>query len=288
MNSEKFYIAAISAAKYLGSARVKTLLNVFGNAQDIWNADNKEIEQAGLPDAALKSFLQFRLKNPDTPQKLIEYCEKKKVGLCSIVDDDYPPILKEIQSPPTAFFYFGKLQPLAERIAIVGARDNSDQGECAALEISESLAAQGITIVSGAARGIDTYAHTGALKRGRTVAVLGCGIKFAFDTPNRELIKRIAENGVVMSVFNPSQAPTKNTFPARNKIIAGLSKGMVVVEAAEKSGSMIASNYAVSCGRDLFAISGSGGCNKLIRDGANPIKTADDVLNFYSQCRTPN
>ena len=285
---EKYYIATISAAKFVGVATVRKLIDYFGDAKSVWSAKLNELLDSGIDKRAFNSLIEFRVKNPNAPEKLIEYCAKNKINLCSIVDDDYPPLLREIQSPPAVFYYYGEIEPDADRIAMVGTRDNTLYGKRVALEISEVLAAKNITVVSGAARGIDTYAHTGALKRGRTVAVLGCGINFAFDTPNRELIKRIAENGVVMSVFNPSQAPTKNTFPARNKIIAGLSKGMVVVEAEEKSGSMIASNYAVSCGRDLFAIPSSAGCNKLIRNGANPIKTADDVLNFYSQCRTPN
>ena len=285
---EKYYIATISAAKFVGVATVRKLIDYFGDAKSVWSAKLNELLDSGIDKRAFNSLIEFRVKNPNAPEKLIEYCAKNKINLCSIVDDDYPPLLREIQSPPAVFYYYGEIEPDADRIAMVGTRDNTLYGKRVALEISEVLAAKNITVVSGAARGIDTYSHTGALKRGRTVAVLGCGINFAFDTPNRELIKRIVENGVVMTDYPPGQRPSAETFPPRNRIIAGLSYGVIVVEAGLKSGAIITSTYAGEYGRDVFAVPGnifdrkSAGCHKLIRDGATLITSADDILEFYN------
>lgn len=285
---EKYYVAVISAAKHIGIASVRKLLDYFGDAKSVWLAETSELEHAGLSKLGLQFFLEFREKNPYAPEKLIDYCDKNKIGLCSIIDDDYPPILKEIQSPPAVIYYYGKLEPLAERIAMVGTRNYTKYGEQAAVEIAEGLAAAGITVVSGAARGIDTFAHIGAMKYGRTVAVLGCGISFAFKSANRDLIKKIAEKGVVMTEYVPSQPSTKETFPPRNRIIAGLCRGVIVIEAGIKSGALITCTYAGDYGRDVFAVPGkiyentSAGCNELIRDGAILVRSAEDVLEFYN------
>ena len=284
---EKYYVAAISGIRYFGSVRVQQLVKFFGDAKMAWTAEKSDLEKVGLPDVALINFLEFRADNPDAPQELFNYCNEKKVGLCSIYDEDYPPNLKEIPTPPPVFYYYGRLQPLAEKIAMVGSRECTDYGQRAALEISEELAAKGVTVVSGAAQGIDTYSHMGAMKKGRTIAVLGFGIDYAFLLSNGKLIQEIAENGVVMSEFKPDQSPTKYSFPARNRIIAGLSRGIIVVEAAEHSGANIACKYAAESKRDIFAVPGSiysdksVSCNNLIRGSATLIRSAADVLDFY-------
>ncbi len=287
---DKYFIAAICGAKQIGSARLQKLLDFFGDAKSVWNAEFGELEKAGLPKIALDSFIDFRGKNPNAPEKLIEYCVENKISLCSIVDENYPPILKEIQLPPPIFYYYGKLQPFAERIAMVGTRNNTSYGQRTAMEIAEGLAAAGITIVSGAAKGIDSFSHIGALKYGRTVAVLGCGIAYAFLGPKEKMMRQIAENGVVMTDYNPSQRATAETFPPRNRIIAGLSRGVIVVEAGKKSGADITCSYAADYGRDVFAVPGnidspkSIGCNRLIRDsgGGTLVRCANDILEFYN------
>ena len=133
---EKYYIAVISAAKGLGSARIRKLVQIFGSAKDVWTAEQGDIEKAGLPKDALQSFLEFRQKNPNAVEKLIDYCAAEKIKLCSIVDEDYPPILKEIKTPPAVFYYYGTLKPFANRIGMVGTRNNTDYGKKVAQEIS--------------------------------------------------------------------------------------------------------------------------------------------------------
>ncbi len=285
---EKYYMAAMGGAEGFGNKSIECLLKYFGSAKAAWFAKDSELLKAGVRKNFLEAFLSWRKTHPDAPENLAGYCDRQKINLCSIVDEDYPPILKEIDSPPMFFYYRGKLEPRAERIGIVGTRDNTAYGQKVAMELGEELAAAGLTVVSGAARGIDTFAHRGALKTGRTVAVLGCGINFIFPRENKKLFEQIAETGVVLSEFPPQLPPNQGTFPTRNRIIAGLCRGVIVVEANEKSGALITSTYAGDYGRDVFAIPGqiyaekSKGCNELIRDGATLIKNAQDVLNEYN------
>ena len=285
---EKYYMAAMGGAEGLGNKSIEILVNFFGSAKAAWSAETAELFKTNVRKNALGAFIEFRIKHPNAPEKIMNYCARHKISLCSIFDEDYPPLLKEIKSPPMFFYYRGKIIPQAQRIGIVGSRHNTPYGQNVALELGEQLAAAGFTIVSGAARGIDTFAHRGALKSGRTVAVLGCGINFVSSRETQKLFESIAENGGVLSEFPPQLPPNAGTFPTRNRIIAGLSRGVIVVEADFKSGALITSDYAGEYGRDVFAIPGqiyakmSRGCNELIRDGATLIKNARDVLEEYN------
>lgn len=285
---EKFYMAAMGGADGLGNKSIAQLVKFFGSAKAAWFADAADLWKSGVRRNSLEAFIAWRKKFPDAPENLVSYCDRQKIKLCSFFDDDYPPLLKEIDSPPMVFYYRGNLETRAERIGIVGTRNNTAYGQNVALELGAELAAAGLTVVSGAARGIDTFAHRGALKTGRTVAVLGCGINIIFPRENKKLLEKIVERGVVMSEFPPQMIPNQGTFPQRNRIIAGLSRGIIVVEAGEKSGALITSTFAGDYGRDVFVIPGqiyaekSRGCNELIRDGATLIKNARDVLNEYN------
>ncbi len=280
---EKYFLAAMSNIHGLGNRRVAQLVKFFGSAKIAWSADVADLIKSGVGKKVLDEFISFRDKNPDAPEKLISFCDRQKIKLCSIADKDYPPLLKEIDTPPMIFYYRGELQPHVQRIAVVGSRNNTPCGQRVALELSEELAAAGFTVVSGAARGIDTFAHHGALKMGRTVAVLGCGINHIFPRENKKLLEEITERGVVMSEYPPQMPPNRGTFPQRNRIIAGLCKGLIVVEAAKKSGSIIACNFALKYGRKIFAVqnTNSEGCEELIHAGAIPIESAQDVYNRF-------
>ena len=286
---EKYFIASITAANHVGSKTVRKLIQFFGSAENVWNAEVEELQNSKLQKKALESFLQFRNKFPDAPKNLQEFCEKKSIGLCSFVDEDYPPLLKEISTPPAIIYYRGNFQPFSERIAMVGTRKFTSYGRKVALEIAESLAAAGLTVVSGAAKGIDTFAHEGALKKGRTVAVLGCGINFRESLDKQKFLEKIVDSGgLVLTEFDPNYPPQPGTFPSRNRIIAGISRGVVVIEAGKKSGALITTNFAADFGRDVFAVPNniyveqSKGCNELIRDGGILIKNAKDILDFYN------
>ena len=282
--TEKFFLAALGGAWGLGNKSIASLVNFFGTAKAVWAAEVADLHQAAVRKNSLEAFINYRAANPDAPEKLVEYCDRHKISVCSIFDEDYPPLLKQIDSPPVYFYYRGQLQPTAKRIAVVGSRNNTAYGQDIALDFAEQFAAAGLTVVSGAAKGIDTFAHLGALKSGRTVAVLGCGLDCKLPREREELIAQIAERGIVISEFNPQVTPTQGTLVARNRIIAGLCRGIVVVEAALKSGALIAADCAQRYGRDVFAVPGSvrsdtsAGCNNLIRNGAKIVTSVQDIL----------
>ena len=201
----------------------------------------------------------------------------------------YPPLLSELHDPPESLFVRGAVEALSEPgVAVVGARSCSAYGAQVARSLSRELAAAGLVIVSGLARGIDGEAHRGALEGGgRTVAVLGCGIDRDYPAAHRDLAGRIVERGLVVSEYEPGVEPAPWRFPARNRIIAGLCRATLVVEARERSGALITADFALEEGRDVLAVPGeitsslSAGTNGLIKLGATPVGSAADVLELY-------
>ena len=235
----------------------------------------------------MEALTSLRQANPDLPKRLADACQRRQVHICTLQDESYPYLLKEIFSPPAVLYYRGVLMPKARRVAMVGSRRFSPYGEALALEFGEQLAAAGLTVVSGAARGIDTRSHRGALKTGRTVAVLGCGIDVAYPPENRRLLAEIAEQGAVISEYGPGVQPLPAFFPARNRIISGLSVGTLVVEAAARSGSLITAEMALNEGREVYALPGSvfsktsEGCHHLIQQGAKLVTKPGEILKDF-------
>ena len=285
---DKYFVASIAGANSLGNKRVKRLVDFFGNGRAAWTAEVADLKNAGLPPKALESFVEWRNFHPDAPERLEDYCKRHGFGLCTIFDEDYPPILKKISLPPVLFYYRGKIFRDVERVGIVGTRDNTPYGKNVAITLGRKLAAAGLTIVSGAARGIDTFAHTGALETGRTVTVLGHGLSVRCSREKEKLLDQIAENGLVMSEFSLKTPPNEGTFISRNRIIAGLCRTVIVVEAGEKSGALNTGTWAVENDREVLVVPGnvysekSIGCHNLIREGATLIKNARDVLEYYN------
>lgn len=285
---ERYYIATLSAVNRIGHQSVKKLVEVFGSAENVWRADLSELVNAGINQKAAENLAEFRSQHPDAVEKLIEFCNVKKVKICTIYDENYPPILKIIPTAPVMFYYRGELNTNAERISIVGTRNATFYGQKVAKMLGKELAEAGITVVSGAARGIDTFAHEAALKVGRTVAVLGYGIN-KIPREKRKLLDGIVESGgVVISEFPPNLEGNVGTFPARNKVIAGLSRGVVVVEAGIDSGALLTAGNAAEYSRDVFVVphdifSKKGeGCNELLQFGTMLIKGTNDILNHYN------
>lgn len=291
MGDEGFYAAALLSASGLSPAVARRLVDHFGTASSAWRASGEELA-ALLTDAPRKALLTLRQKKPDLPASIAASCEKNHIAVCTMEDPIYPALLREICQPPMVLFYRGTLAPEAERLAMVGARRASTYGKHVAEEMAAHLAGRGVTVVSGAARGIDTAAHRGALTTGRTVAVLGCGIDVVYPPENGRLLAEIAAQGAVISEYPPGTRPLAAFFPARNRMISGLSRGTIVVEAAEKSGSLITAELALSEGRDVFAVPGSiysdtsRGCHRLIQQGAKLVVDAADVLAEYEMGRT--
>lgn len=294
-SEDTYYLAALARCRGLGSKKMQQLLTAFPSAAVIWNAAEEALQvEGGLSPQQANGLVSFRRLHSDLPEKLAEQCQSLGIGLCSIMQKNYPNILKEIFDPPMVIYYRGTLQPEAERVAMVGARRFTPYGERIAQDFGEQLAAAGLTVVSGAARGIDTASHKGAMKRGRTVAVLGCGVDVAYPSENRRLLQEIPDRGgVVLSEYGPGTEPLPIFFPARNRIISGLSRGTLVVEAAQRSGSLITAEMALTEGRDVFAIPGSiystasQGCNQLIQQGAKLVLKPLDILMEYGLAAVP-
>jgi DNA processing protein len=227
------------------------------------------------------------LTAPDEPLIVsdLRWLESSGVVLLPATAADYPPLLRESPDAPAVLYVRGDARVLSDpQIAMVGSRNPTAGGRSTAREFASYFARAGITITSGLALGIDAACHEGALEAGPTIAVLGCGLDQIYPPENRALAERIVEAGVLISEFPPGTAPLRAHFPQRNRIIAGLSLGTLVVEAASRSGSLITARLAGVAGREVFAIPGSihnplaRGCHELIRAGAKLVERADDVL----------
>ena len=204
----------------------------------------------------------------------------------SYADDGYPPVLRQLADPPPVLYALGRKELLCNTaVAIVGSRAATGYGRKIAFTLAERLSARGLTVVSGLALGIDTESHAGALGgKGSTVAVLGCGLDIVYPQQNSLLFRKIGEQGVLVTEYPLGTRPEGFRFPARNRIIAGLSKGVVVVEAAKRSGSLITAQIALDCGREVFAVPGhidsckSEGAHWLLKQGAKLVQTAEDII----------
>ncbi len=234
----------------------------------------------------------MRTKPRAFPQKSKSLMTIRKI---TIDDEEYPKNLRNIYDPPQALHLNGEILPEDDiAVALVGSRNASIYGLEACEKLAYELASSGITVVSGMARGIDTAAHRGALKaRGRTIAVLGSGHNMVYPPENEKLYKEIAKSGVVITEFEEDTPPLKYNFPKRNRIISGISLGVVVVEAAQNSGALITANFALEQGREVFAVPGkinsttSRGTHELIKDGAKLVQSAEDIVEELNISKRP-
>jgi len=253
------------------------------------------VRYTGLTDR-LASVLAHGLASQDLLNKELELAAKHNIKILSFLDIDYPEILKQIHNPPTILYCQGApFQTMAKRIGIVGSRQASTYAYGVLANLVPGLVAQGWHIVSGGAQGADTIAHEATLTAGgRTIAVLGSGLLQPYPHSNKSLFKQIVETGGTMvSPFPLMMFPDKPNFPARNRIISGLSLGCIVVQAAEKSGALITAHCALEQGRQVFAVPGpiddvlSAGCHNLIKDGAKLVNNVNDILEeFGENCST--
>ena len=288
--AEHLALAALLRVNGIGSAAAGKLRAVFGSARAALHAPADALAQHGLPPKLVRDVQKAQKGAEAYEAQILETCERGSIRMTALGDDDYPPVLAEIFSPPALLYYRGTLIPDAQCLAMVGSRRFSRYGEGVAKSFAETFARAGFTVVSGAARGIDSAAHRGALRTGCTVAVLGCGVDIAYPAENRRLLADIvASGGAILSEYAPGTPPLPAFFPARNRIISGLSKGVIVVEAAERSGSLITAQLALDEGRDVFAVPGSiysptsQGCHRLIQQGAKLVTSVRDVLEEYGR-----
>ena len=280
------YWVALSAFLKFGPRRFQLLQEYFPTMQNAFYADAATLRQAGIAEAAAAEFAAWRrLIDPDTEMAKLE---RENIAVVTVADNHYPALLKETYDAPPVLYYQGDLSVnTALAIAVVGSRKYSAYGQRATERIVGGCAQAGISIVSGLALGIDTLAHQAALANsGRTVAVLGSGINRIYPAANFGLAREIMEQGGLLLSEFPYGAPAlKHHFPQRNRVIAGLCAGTLVIEASEKSGALITARHALEANRDVFAVPGdifhpnAAGVNALIKNGAILTATAQDVLN---------
>ncbi len=275
----------LSLVPGVGPRAFQNLLSTFGDAEKVLRADQAHLLQVQGIGSKLAQQISDANKTVDIDE-LQRLCDENQIDILSRSDDAYPDLLKEIHDPPNILYSRGRLQPEDSlSIAIVGSRHASHYGTTVAESLARSLAMAGFTVVSGLARGIDAAAHLGALRAGgRTVAVLGSGVLNVYPSEHEKLAKEIVQQGAVLSEFHPKHPPKSHAFPQRNRIVTGMCLGVIVVEAAHRSGALISARLANEQGREVFAVPGqinsrmSRGCHRLIRDGATLIENVDDVL----------
>jgi DNA processing protein len=288
MSDEKKYWIGFNLVRGIGSVRFQQIKNYFGDLSVAWNAPGESFKQAGLPGRAVTNFLRLR-KQIDLDQ-VYESILEKDIKVLTLLDEDYPRLLREIDQSPPVIYVKGTLTPADEfAIAIVGTRRVSEYGQQITRDASIYLAGHGLTIVSGLARGVDGIAHRHALEAGgRTIAVLGSGVDVIYPPEHRKLAEAISENGAVISDYPLGTQPEGVNFPPRNRIISGLSLGTIVVEAGDRSGALITADFALEQGRDVFAVPGnvlspaSRGTNRLIQNGAYAMVSPQDVLDVLN------
>jgi DNA processing protein len=288
---DKRYWIGFTLVKGIGAVRFQRLLDRFGDGESAWRAAPADLAGAGLGLKMIERLVAVREK---VDLSLIwDQIHSKGIQVLTWLDEAYPQRLKEIEQPPPVLYLRGELS-LEDTwaVAIVGTRRVSPYGRQVTEEIASYLAANGVTIVSGLARGVDAIAHSAALKAGgRTLAVLGSGVDKIYPPENRAMAEQMIEHGAVLSDYVPGTPPESSNFPPRNRIISGLSMAVVVVEAGETSGALITAEFAAEQGREVFAVPGnilapqSKGTNKLIQRGAHPLLSANDIMEALNLTR---
>jgi DNA processing protein len=285
---DKEALVALNMIPHIGPVRLRNLQDRIGSPSAILSASKDQLLNVpGIGEAAADAIVGWE-KGVDLAGELRRIQE---FG-CHIVtwqEADYPPLLKQIYDPPILLYVKGALSPRDKNsVAIVGSRQTTHYGISVARKLAYQLGYVGVTVVSGGARGIDTAAHQGALNsKGRTIAVLGTGINIVFPSENAQLFEKIAENGAIVTQFPFNRPADKQSFPIRNRIVAGMTLGTVVVEANLTSGALITANFANEAGRQVFAVPGSidsprsKGCHSLIKNGAKLCEGAEDILSEF-------
>lgn len=287
MNEAAYWIWLL---RTLGAAAaIEDIIHYFGSARGLYEAGTAEWRLSGLLSA--KQLTALSRFSPSESGGVLKTCAENGWQVLTPADLAYPQQLRELRNFPPVLFVWGDASVLLRdvKLAMVGTRKASAYGLRVASLLSEALADSGAVVISGGALGVDSAAHEGALRAGgKTIAVLGCGLGTDYLRENAPLRRSIAQNGAVISEFLPFSPASRTTFPLRNRIISALSLGTVVVEAGERSGSLITARYALEQGRDVFAVPGDiissafTGANKLIHDGAKPVFTPMDILEEYT------
>ncbi len=283
------WLAALHFKK-IGPVKLHRWLSLMNNdIKQIFSAPEKQLHSIGLTTDEVSA-----VKNPNwsAAKKDLLWCEKNSCHIVLYSESEYPFLLKQIYSPPLLLFVRGNKNMLTSmQLAMVGSRKATTTGIDTAYQFAASLAKQGLTITSGMALGIDAASHRGAMQYGHTVAVMGAGLQHIYPAVHRKLADDIMQHGALVSEFVPSLTPRARNFPLRNRLISGLSKGVFIIEAALKSGSLITAKYALEQNREVFAMPGSihnpqaRGCHFLLRQGAKLVETVTDILDEFDEVK---
>lgn len=285
MKEELKYYLALNKIPSVSALRFRKLLEHFGSPSAVWNASDAELrETPGIKQEFIDEII--RKKEEIDPEEELREIEREGIKVVTIEDENYPENLKNIYDPPPVLYFKGEIKKEDKNaISVVGSRRATYYGMDVAKKLAKGLAERGFTIISGMARGIDTSAHRGALEgNGRTIAVFGCGLNIIYPRENKNLSEEIIKNGTILSEFPLGTPPLAMNFPIRNRIISGLSLGVVIVQASEKSGATITAEFALEQGREVFAVPGnvnleqSRGSHKLIKQGAKLTEDINDIL----------
>ena len=287
---DKKYWVWLSRIEGLGSIKINKLLQQFQNPENIWHQDEEELKKVeGIGEILAKKICDENYKNG--LDRYIEYMEKYNIDIITIEDEEYPNKLKNIYDPPVMLYIKGNKKILQDfSISMIGCRQCSTYGKKVANDLAYELSQKGINIVSGLATGIDSFAHIGCIKaKGKTIAVLGNGLDRVYPKENIGLFNEIVKTGgAIISEYVIGTRPERMNFPARNRIVSGLSNGVIVIEAKEKSGTLITVDFAQDQGKDVFVVPGnitspnSKGTNSLIKEGAKIVTCVEDVLEEYN------
>lgn len=283
--TEQEALLILNAVPELGSVRIRNLIKYFGTADRVLKAPESKLIQVEGIGRKITHGVRSWQKYFDLKKECL-LIEKYKAEILTFGHPEYPPLLKEIYDPPVVLYIRGNiLKEDKMAVAIVGARRASYYGLNTARQLAQQLSSRGLTVISGLARGVDTKAHEGALNgQGRTIAVFGCGLDRIYPPENKKLVEQIIKNGAVVTEFPFGTPPFKQNFPRRNRIISGLSLGVVVIEAGQYSGSLITARLAAEQGREVFSVPGridavtSRGTNVLIKNGAKPVLKLEDII----------
>lgn len=281
-NDDAFWLA-LNRVKGLGPVNQRRLIEAFPSIREIFSADDSVLRDLGIKQQSINSIRQPDWKNIETD---LTWLQQPYHYLVTINSANYPGLLKQISDPPIVLFADGQLDILANmQIGIVGSRNPDIFGKKIASQFAEELVHSGAVITSGLALGIDACSHQGALDaKGKTIAVIGNGLDIIYPARHKNLAEKIADTGILISEFPLGSKPISANFPRRNRIISGMSMGILVVQATLRSGSLITARYAIEQGRDVFAVPGSinnplsRGCHALIKQGAKLVESVNDII----------
>lgn len=283
---EKMYAAALQKISSLGAVRIRRLVDYFGSFVAVWQANINDIRDSRVLGPKQLERLTHE-RNEIDPENVYSHILKFGGDILTYRDESYPRLLAESTQSPAVLMYRGTWPSEDRRLAIIGTRKPSAYGQNVCRQFAMELARHGVTIVSGGARGIDSISHRESMAYSAPICVLGCGLDVVYPPENRQLFEKISEYGVLVSEYALGTRPLGRQFPARNRIISGLSRGVLVVEASRKSGTLITADFALEEGRDVFAVPGSifsdtsEGTHHLLRQGAIFAASPQDVLDEY-------